>query len=460
MLQEISPTRALEFERRLQGELRELARQIAEWTYNRLSPEQAADAPHDVQHAGQGYRRLNEKTPNRNVATLFGKITLWRHGYRPWERDAGEPTIFPLERQLGLVEGATPALAEAAARYLAETGATQQTVLERLRREHGVTWGVEKLRGLGQNIAAAMSEFRREFQTQKVLDLLRQAADSRGKRKIVLAVGRDGITLCTQPHSFFEVATTATLTVYDRRGRRLGSVFLAYAPELGQGTMSDELAALIRDVLAQWEGPLPRLCYVTDAGENEVKFYRRVLRPMRHPRTGQRLPWRWIVDYYHAAQRITTMAEALFGDTPQAHAWAAKLRKLLKKPNGPARVLWSAAQMRSRYGLPKNRRQEFQRAYNFIRKRTKHMQYAWFRGQGLPIGSGITEAACKTVFTQRLKLSGMRWGNRGAQAILDLRVCLLSDVWDETYQAVLASYHALIPRIYASPSCPPLRKPR
>lgn len=460
MLQEVSPTRTLEFERRLQGELRELTRQIAEWTYNRLSPEQADDAPHDVQHDGQGYRRMNAKTANRNVATLFGKITLWRHGYRPWERDASEPTIFPLERQLGLVEGATPALAEAAARYLAETGATQQTVLERLRREHGVTWGVEKLRDLGQNIAAAMSEFRREFQTRKVLDLLRQADESRGNRKIVLAVGRDGITLCTRPHSFYEVATTATLTVYDRRGRRLGSVFLAYAPELGQGTMSDELATLIRDVLAQWEGPPPRLCYVTDAGENEVKFYRQVLRPMRHPRTGQRLPWQWIVDYYHTALRITTMSEALFGDTPQAHAWAAKLRKLLKKPNGPTRVLWSAAQMRSRHGLAKSRRKAFQQAYNFIRKRTKHMQYAWFRGQGLPIGSGITEAACKTVFTQRLKLSGMRWGKPGAQVILNLRVCLLSRIWDETYQAVVASYNALIPPIYPSPIAPSRNKPR
>jgi len=437
LLEEVSPTSVLEFEQRLQREVRELPRQIAEWTYNRLSPEQAADAPHDVQHEGQGYRRLNEKTPHRNVATLFGKITLWRHGYRPWERETSEATIFPLERQLGLVEGATPALAEAAARYVAETGATQRTVLERLRREHGVVWGVEKLRDLSHKIATSMSEFRRDFQTKKVLDLLEQAARSRGNRRIVLSVGRDGITLGNQPHGFFEVASTATVTVYDRRGRRLGTVFLAYAPELGQGTMTDELAALIRDVLAQWQGSMPRLCYVTDAGDHEVNFYRQVLRPMRHPRTGERLEWCWIVDYYHAAQRITTMAQALFGDTAQAHAWAAKLRKLLKKPNGPARVLWSAAQMRSRHGLSKHRQKAFEQAYNYIRTRTKHMQYEEFRQQGLPIGSGITEAACKTVFTQRLKLSGMRWKTTGAQVILNLRVCLLSDIWQQTYQAVV-----------------------
>ena len=351
-------------------------------------------------------------------------------------------------------------MAEAATRYLAETGATQQTVLQRLRREHGVEWGVKKLRDVTEHLSTAMEEFRREFQTKRVLELLQQAAASKGNRKIVLAAGRDGITLMTYPHSFYEVATTATLTVYDRRGRRVGSVFLAYAPQLGQGQMTDELAALIREVLAEWEGPLPRLCYVTDAGENEVKFYREVLRRMRHPRSGQRLQWSWIVDYYHAAQRITTMAEALFGDSAQGQAWAAKMRKLLKKPNGPARVLWSAAQMRSRHGLAKSRRKTFQQAYNYLRTRTRYMQYADFRSQGLPIGSGITEAACKTIFTQRLKLSGMRWGNCGAQRILNLRVCLLSGIWGEVYRAVVTSYKDLIPRTYPTLTCSTRTKPR
>jgi hypothetical protein len=44
------------------------------------------------------------------------------------------------------------------------------------------------------------------------------------------------------------------------------------------------------------------------------------------------------------------------------------------------------------------------------------------------MGSGITEAACKTVFTQRLKRSGMSWTISGGQVILDLRVIWLSGV--------------------------------
>ena len=49
----------------------------------------------------------------------------------------------------------------------------------------------------------------------------------------------------------------------------------------------------------------------------------------------------------------------------------------------------------------------------------------------------MTEAACKTVFTQRLKQSGMTWGLEGGQWIVDLRVSQLSGFWPEMYQAYL-----------------------
>ena len=435
-----SPAATLKFERELDELLRELGRLVTELAYNRLEGEQPEALPHYVEHEAGQYRRLNEKTPNREVATLFGKITLWRHGYRYVERDVTEPTIFPLEVQLGLAEGATPALASEAARMMAETGATQETVLARLKERHGVTWGVKKLRAVTEHLAAAMERFRREYQAKQVVEWLRAAQGSKGRHRPVLAVGRDGITLQTQPHSFYEVATTATLTVYDRQGRRLGTVYLAYAPELGQQTMTDELTALVEDVLRQWEGPLPRLAYITDAGDSETKYYRQVLKKLRRPRTGQRLAWQWVVDFYHAAQRLTTMAEALFGSGREASAWAARMRKLLKKPNGPFRVLHAAAAMKRRR-LSARAAKEFQKAYNYLRTRTRHLQYAEFRRQGLPIGSGITEAACKTVFTQRLKLSGMRWSGPGAQTILNLRVLLLSGLWEDVYAATVNSYN-------------------
>jgi hypothetical protein len=117
-----------------------------------------------------------------------------------------------------------------------------------------------------------MTEQRHETQVAKLLELLQQATTTTGKHKPVLSVGRDGITLGTRCRggSVFEVATAATVTVLDRRGRRLGTVYLAYTPEFGQKTMSTALTRLLRDLLERWQGPLPRLCYVTDAQDAEV----------------------------------------------------------------------------------------------------------------------------------------------------------------------------------------------
>jgi hypothetical protein len=60
-------------------------------------------------------------------------------------------------------------------------------------------------------------------------------------------------------------------------------------------------------------------------------------------------------------------------------------------------------------------------ALAYFRKNRKRMRYADLKARGFMIGSGIVEAACKTLVAQRLKQSGMRWSAGGAQAILTPR---------------------------------------
>lgn len=434
--QRLTPTEVYHFEQQLQNELRELGRIVAQWTYGHLEPEPEA-LPKHVDFEASRYTRLNRKTP-QNVWTLFGQVRLHRVGYRPSDK-SGDPTIFPLASSLGLVHGATPALAERAARLLGATGMTQNQTLQRLREDCGVGWGVKKLRQVTEAVSTALARERHETQAAKLLEWLEQASASRGKHKPVLSVGRDGICvpMRCQGGTLYEVASTATVSVLDRRGRRLGTVYLAYTPEPGQPTMSKQLTALLKEVLQRWQGPLPRLCYVTDAGDNETTYYEKVLRRLKHPRTGEKLAWIRVVDYYHASQRLWKMAEALFGSGPRATSWARKMQKLLKKPGGINRVLHSAANLRALHGLAGCRLGEFQKAYSYLRQRMRSLRYAEYRSLGLPLGSGVTEAGCKTVYTQRLKLSGMCWKQAGAQTVLNLRVLQLSGVWSAAYERVL-----------------------
>jgi hypothetical protein len=61
------------------------------------------------------------------------------------------------------------------------------------------------------------------------------------------------------------------------------------------------------------------------------------------------------------------------------------------------------------------------------------MRYPSFRSRNFFVGSGVIEAACRTVIAKRLKQSGMFWTVRGANAIIALRCTRLSrrfeDYW-------------------------------
>ena len=56
----------------------------------------------------------------------------------------------------------------------------------------------------------------------------------------------------------------------------------------------------------------------------------------------------------------------------------------------------------------------------YLEHNRPHMHYDLYRSQGLFIDSGIIEADCKTVVTQRAKLSGMLWGEKSVQDVLTL----------------------------------------
>ena len=55
------------------------------------------------------------------------------------------------------------------------------------------------------------------------------------------------------------------------------------------------------------------------------------------------------------------------------------------------------------------------------------MHYASLRAVGLPVGSGVTEGACKSVIKRRTNGSGQRWRPAGLEAVLTLRSMHMSD---------------------------------
>ena len=443
LLQPITPEATWQFENAVADQLREFGRNILEVVYNRLEADDPDEMPKQIEYDRQEYSRKNEKTNNRNgIGTVFGKIPLVRFSYEPLSegRDQQQKSFSPLEQCLGIVAGnASPALAERVGR--AASGHTQRELLELLEREHRVRWSAKVLRRVAAAVSRGVAEHLHQAQKEQLLDWLRMADGSKGRRKITLAVGRDGIMLPIRDEKTYKEGAVGTVTVYDRRGRRLGTMYLGQMPEAYQTTLSEELTRLLSELLEEWDGRWPRLVYITDAGYHPTEYFDNVLTPMEHPRyPGRLLEWTRIVDFYHATEYLAKLSQVLFDDPRAAHAWQRRMRRWLKRePNAVFRILHSAAKYHSELRLTGKEEEAYRKAYQYLNNHKAHMDYREYRRLGLPIGSGITEAACKTVFTQRFKESGMSWGIEGGGVILTLRLATMSQVWESVYRNYLAS---------------------
>ena len=125
------------------------------------------------------------------------------------------------------------------------------------------------------------------------------------------------------------------------------------------------------------------------------------------------------MDWFHAAERLRDAAKALFpGDRASLEHWA-EARGQLFEASAPDGLL---PPLRAHAGNC----EAAASCVGYIKSNRERMRYAEFRAQGLQIGSGVVETACKSVVGGRLKQGGMRWTKEGAEANLALRSCILS----------------------------------
>ena len=158
-----------------------------------------------------------------------------------------------------------------------------------------------------------------------------------------------------------------------------------------------------------------------------------------------------ILDFPHAAQRLTALAEAVFGPGENAHRWATTHRQTLR--DGPAETVLAAIQTLPLALAPDGAAAQALQAevLGYLTPRVPQMRYAAFREQGLPIGSGIVESANKTVVATRMKGTGMRWSEAAVNPVLALRSALCSERWEEAWTAVSRSRRRATRRAPALP---------
>lgn len=229
------------------------------------------------------------------------------------------------------------------------------------------------------------------------------------------------------PAGYREVGC-GTLSFCDAEGEMISAIRIGRMPEPNKITLKTALLADLTAALAK--RPDLRVVKLADTSLDNWTFLANAL-----PEGPE------IVDFFHAAEHLDAAVAAAYGDgTTEARRNFADLRFVLREvPNGVENVIRSLAYLRKKFPT----RDRIEKELKYFRKHRARMHYKEHADQGLPIGSGVVEAACKTLAAQRMKLSGMRWGQDGGQAILTLRGWSQSaDRFDRAWALLASTYRA------------------
>ncbi|MEO6095335.1 MAG: hypothetical protein ABIW76_06550 [Fibrobacteria bacterium] len=142
-----------------------------------------------------------------------------------------------------------------------------------------------------------------------------------------------------------------------------------------------------------------------------------------------------VFDFYHATEYLAKAAEAAYGSaTYDSQGWFRKWKERLLIEDGAAgKAIRAMNYLLKRGNLKGEKRTQLLSARRFFRNNLTRLNYTWFHSRGLPVGSGVVEAACKSVVKARMCRSGMRWTHEGGQTILSLGTVIKSSRWDECW---------------------------
>jgi hypothetical protein len=133
-----------------------------------------------------------------------------------------------------------------------------------------------------------------------------------------------------------------------------------------------------------------------------------------------------ILDFWHVSDHLGDLARTLHPqDEEKAKEQKGQWCHVLKHEGGAALVKLLEEML-----LPERRpalRTKHAEVLGYLKNNVSRTDYPTYLAKGWLIGSGSVESACKTVVAQRLKLAGMRWREKGTDAVCHLRALYKSE---------------------------------
>ena len=220
-----------------------------------------------------------------------------------------------------------------------------------------------------------------------------------------VAIGIDGACMLFCDEGYRQ-AMVGTIAFYDALGERLHTIYVAAAPEHGKATFLERMDAEVARVKQRFAGA--RYVGVSDGASDFLPW-------LKEHTTTQ------VLDFWHVTEYINKAAVAVHRGKDARQQWIDNACHDLKHKHGAAREILKQLQGARKNKLGAQTRKNLEETITYFQNNLGRMNYASYRKTHLPIGSGVTEAACKTIVKQRMCGSGMTWKQSGANDVLTLR---------------------------------------
>jgi hypothetical protein len=344
----------------------------------------------------------------KDYQTPYGEVSVARHVYQTGE---GGTTFCPLERDARIILTATPRFAKQISNKYGEGPAAR--VVKDLQANHGRRVSLSLVQDTAAAVAAVVlaKEEQWHYCTPKLKEPI-----------CTISAGVDGTCMFLSEDGNRQ-AMVGSISLFDKDGERRHTIYVAATPQYGKETFYQRMGREIEHVQQLY--PQAHLTGVADGSEDNWTFLRQYTSDE-------------CVDFHHATAYLYWVAKAVHPNSPTARQqWLENRCHRLKHDKGYAKDLLAEMQSLPEEGLSESTREELRKAVTYFSNHHQQMNYAERREANLPIGSGVTEAACKTIVKMRMCRGGAKWKEEGAAAVLSLRTLIYTEGrWEQFWAKV------------------------
>jgi hypothetical protein len=227
----------------------------------------------------------------------------------------------------------------------------------------------------------------------------------------------------------FRMAYVGTVTIHDKDGNALRTLRYGRMPQGNARDMCDGLAGDVLELLHK--RPDLKVVTLTDGAPEFA-----ILLAEQFNETTLGVPVYRLVDFWHLLEKLGSAAQVTCG-ADKGPATVARWKLRLLNTSRAVEEILEELRRSGREHTRVGKEKPVHEAITYLENNGDRMNYALARRQGLPLGSGNTEATCKSLFEQRLKRSGARWKERTGEHVVQLRAVALSDRWGEAMSLTL-----------------------